>query len=101
MADVQPKLGVPEDMLELKLDPQQSRFEKSLGLLTTRFVSLLQSAPDGILHLKVVSFSSTILLPEFASGEPLVPIVASSVTCLQQSLFKQCLALVTCPNLCK
>ncbi|CAH0391031.1 unnamed protein product [Bemisia tabaci] len=55
MADVQPKLGVPEDMLELKLDPQQSRFEKSLGLLTTRFVSLLQSAPDGILHLKVAA----------------------------------------------
>uniref|UniRef100_A0A1B6KX62 E2F/DP family winged-helix DNA-binding domain-containing protein n=1 Tax=Graphocephala atropunctata TaxID=36148 RepID=A0A1B6KX62_9HEMI len=29
-----------------------SRFEKSLGLLTTRFVSLLQKAPDGTLDLK-------------------------------------------------
>lgn len=29
-----------------------SRFEKSLGLLTTRFVTLLQEAPDGILDLK-------------------------------------------------
>lgn len=33
---------------------QQSRFEKSLGLLTTRFVSLLQKAKDGVLDLKVV-----------------------------------------------
>lgn len=32
-----------------------SRFEKSLGLLTTRFVSLLQQAPEGVLDLKVVS----------------------------------------------
>jgi transcription factor E2F4/5 len=36
-------------------DNQQSRFEKSLGLLTTRFVSLLQKARDGVLDLKVVS----------------------------------------------
>ena len=35
-------------------DIQQSRFEKSLGLLTTRFVSLLQKARDGVLDLKVV-----------------------------------------------
>lgn len=35
-------------------DTQQSRFEKSLGLLTTRFVSLLQKARDGVLDLKVV-----------------------------------------------
>ena len=33
---------------------QQSRYEKSLGLLTTRFVSLLQKAKDGVLDLKVV-----------------------------------------------
>lgn len=32
-----------------------TRHEKSLGLLTTRFVSLLQDAKDGILDLKVVS----------------------------------------------
>ena len=31
-----------------------SRHEKSLGLLTTRFVSLLQDAKDGVLDLKVV-----------------------------------------------
>lgn len=30
------------------------RYEKSLGLLTTRFVSLLQKAKDGVLDLKVV-----------------------------------------------
>ena len=40
---------------------QNSRFEKSLGLLTTRFVNLLQEAEDGVLDLKVVSiFSETI-----------------------------------------
>jgi hypothetical protein len=32
-----------------------SRFEKSLGLLTTRFVSLLQEADGGILDLKVAA----------------------------------------------
>ena len=31
-----------------------SRFEKSLGLLTTKFVTLLQEADGGILDLKVV-----------------------------------------------
>ena len=31
-----------------------SRHEKSLGLLTTKFVSLLQEAKDGVLDLKVV-----------------------------------------------
>ncbi|XP_049830053.1 transcription factor E2F4-like [Schistocerca gregaria] len=36
-------------------DIQQSRFEKSLGLLTTRFVSLLQQARDGVLDLKVAA----------------------------------------------
>ena len=33
-----------------------SRHEKSLGLLTTKFVSLLQEAKDGVLDLKVVMF---------------------------------------------
>ena len=37
---------------------QNSRFEKSLGLLTTRFVNLLQEAEDGVLDLKVVSIFS-------------------------------------------
>ena len=32
-----------------------SRHEKSLGLLTTKFVNLLQEAKDGVLDLKVVS----------------------------------------------
>jgi len=32
-----------------------SRYEKSLGLLTTRFVALLQKAKDGVLDLKEVS----------------------------------------------
>jgi hypothetical protein len=32
-----------------------SRYEKSLGLLTTRFVTLLQKAKDGVLDLKEVS----------------------------------------------
>merc|ERR1711997_746847 len=36
------------------LDPN-SRFEKSLGLLTTRFVNLLQEAEDGILDLKIAA----------------------------------------------
>ncbi|XP_067013698.1 transcription factor E2F5 [Anabrus simplex] len=36
-------------------DNQQSRFEKSLGLLTTRFVTLLQKARDGVLDLKVAA----------------------------------------------
>ncbi|XP_041375194.1 transcription factor E2F5-like [Gigantopelta aegis] len=36
-------------------DPNSSRHEKSLGLLTTRFVSLLQQAKDGVLDLKVAA----------------------------------------------
>lgn len=36
------------------------RYEKSLGLLTTRFVSLLQKAKDGVLDLKVVSIHSNV-----------------------------------------
>lgn len=34
-----------------------SRYEKSLGLLTTRFVALLQKAKDGVLDLKEVKKS--------------------------------------------
>lgn len=33
----------------------QSRYEKSLGLLTTKFVNLLQKASGGVLDLKIVS----------------------------------------------
>lgn len=39
------------------VDTTPSRHEKSLGLLTTKFVSLLQEAKDGVLDLKVVSNS--------------------------------------------
>ena len=36
-------------------DISSSRQEKSLGLLTAKFVSLLQEAEDGILDIKSVS----------------------------------------------
>ena len=45
------------DGLGLGFDSAQSRHEKSLGLLTTRFVKLLQESPDGVLDLKQVSTS--------------------------------------------
>ena len=41
-------------MMDPGNDPS-SRFEKSLGLLTTKFVTLLEEAEGGILDLKVVS----------------------------------------------
>merc|ERR1712215_442083 len=52
-------VGRPLVAIDLKmalnvLDPN-SRFEKSLGLLTTRFVNLLQEAEDGVLDLKVAA----------------------------------------------
>ena len=50
-----PLVGIDLKMALNVLDPN-SRFEKSLGLLTTRFVNLLQEAEDGVLDLKVVSF---------------------------------------------
>lgn len=37
---------------------QQSRFEKSLGLLTTKFVNLLQKSTGGVLDLKLASIMS-------------------------------------------
>lgn len=46
------ELGAVGDSLQ----PQTpSRHEKSLGLLTTKFVTLLQEAKDGVLDLKAVS----------------------------------------------
>lgn len=46
------ELGAMGDSLQ----PQTpSRHEKSLGLLTTKFVTLLQEAKDGVLDLKAVS----------------------------------------------
>lgn len=41
------------------------RYEKSLGLLTTRFVSLLQKAKDGVLDLKIVSMGNAFLSNQF------------------------------------
>lgn len=41
--------------LTMMADHTPSRHEKSLGLLTTKFVSLLQEAKDGVLDLKIVS----------------------------------------------
>lgn len=41
---------------------QQSRFEKSLGLLTTKFVNLLQKSTGGVLDLKLVWYSNVFSL---------------------------------------
>lgn len=50
------ELGAVGDSLQ----PQTpSRHEKSLGLLTTKFVTLLQEAKDGVLDLKAVSMQPT------------------------------------------
>lgn len=47
----------------VSLQPQTpSRHEKSLGLLTTKFVTLLQEAKDGVLDLKAVSMPYSLLL---------------------------------------
>ena len=37
------------------------RHEKSLGLLTTKFVNLLQEAKDGVLDLKMVCFVQVVV----------------------------------------
>lgn len=51
-ASIRGELGAMGDSLQ----PQTpSRHEKSLGLLTTKFVTLLQEAKDGVLDLKAVS----------------------------------------------
>ncbi len=41
-----------------------SRHEKSLGLLTSRVVHLLQEAKDGVLDLKVVSLAKFLRISE-------------------------------------
>lgn len=41
---------------------QQSRFEKSLGLLTTKFVNLLQKSAGGVLDLKLVSEKKVLMI---------------------------------------
>ncbi|KAK0133058.1 Transcription factor E2F4 [Merluccius polli] len=54
------ELGPLGDPLGDPLQPQTpSRHEKSLGLLTTKFVTLLQEAKDGVLDLKAEWFSSS------------------------------------------
>lgn len=45
-------------LLEVMAESPQSRFEKSLGLLTSKFVSLLQRAKGGVLDLKFVSMTT-------------------------------------------
>ena len=42
---------------------ETSRFEKSLGLLTSKFVTLLQTAPQGVLDLKKVRTHCHIMSP--------------------------------------
>lgn len=50
-----PPQGAPSSQPSTGLAVGSSRHEKSLGLLTTKFVSLLQEAQDGVLDLKAVS----------------------------------------------
>lgn len=50
-----PPHGAPSSQPSAALAGGSSRHEKSLGLLTTKFVSLLQEAQDGVLDLKAVS----------------------------------------------
>lgn len=53
------ELGAVGDSLQ----PQTpSRHEKSLGLLTTKFVTLLQEAKDGVLDLKAVSMQPSVFV---------------------------------------
>lgn len=53
--------GLPDHPFQ---DHTPSRHEKSLGLLTTKFVTLLQEAKDGVLDLKVVGTRvSSVMLP--------------------------------------
>lgn len=51
-----PPHGAPSSQPSAALAGASSRHEKSLGLLTTKFVSLLQEAQDGVLDLKAVSW---------------------------------------------
>lgn len=58
-ASMRGELGAVGDSLQ----PQTpSRHEKSLGLLTTKFVTLLQEAKDGVLDLKAVSVQPAVFV---------------------------------------
>ncbi|XP_076767325.1 transcription factor E2F5 isoform X2 [Arvicanthis niloticus] len=50
-----PPQGAPSSQPSAGLAVGSSRHEKSLGLLTTKFVSLLQEAQDGVLDLKAAA----------------------------------------------
>lgn len=50
-----PPHGAPSSQPSAALAGGSSRHEKSLGLLTTKFVSLLQEAQDGVLDLKAAA----------------------------------------------
>lgn len=68
-ASMRGELGAVGDSLQ----PQTpSRHEKSLGLLTTKFVTLLQEAKDGVLDLKAVSVErpESLLLASTCHVEP-------------------------------
>lgn len=53
--DVTGAESMDHTMDSIEENGNSSRQEKSLGILTTRFVSLLQSAPEGILDLKTAA----------------------------------------------
>lgn len=65
------------DMAEL----QPSRQEKSLGLLTSKFVSLLQEAEDGVLDIKSVSESGN-EINKFRNGREIRTYETAFVSCL-------------------
>lgn len=56
------ELGAVGDSLQ---PPTPSRHEKSLGLLTTKFVTLLQEAKDGVLDLKAVSMQRAVFVVSY------------------------------------
>lgn len=64
-----------------------SRHEKSLGLLTTKFVSLLQEAKDGVLDLKVVSICCAEHNQHFQFISPVLSLTESGMWCLFTLLF--------------
>jgi hypothetical protein len=46
-----------EDILDgAFIDPRVGRADKSLGILTQRFLDMLQDAPDGLADLNIVRF---------------------------------------------
>lgn len=63
-----------------------SRHEKSLGLLTTKFVSLLQEAKDGVLDLKVVSAKRKLGLLAREIGDFMFGCLLCASRCILHSL---------------